>query len=452
MTEHMPGITERLYSLYRQYSLITTDSRKIPPGSIFFALKGEHFDGNRFADQALDQGAAIAVVDDPALQGDPRYFFVDDVLQSLQQLAIQHRKQLKIPVIGITGSNGKTTTKELIHHVLSGRYRTLSTQGNLNNHIGVPLTLLSIRGETEMAVVEMGANHPGEIAFLCEIAKPTHGLITTIGRAHLEGFGGFDGVVRAKTELYTFLRNHSGEVFLNTEDPLLAGYAGGIPSITYGLNPRAGIRLQSHPGTAGTSGRIIPRITPAAAGKLIMEITFPDGQKKTVESALFGSYNSLNILAAACAGFHFGVPITEIIKTIHAYTPANNRSQVHQSPRNLLVLDAYNANPSSMSAALQDFNHVFTSGKIVVLGDMLELGRETDEEHLGILKLLESLDLDSVFLVGPVFSRLNTNRGWMAFENSGDASRWFSKNPVENSTILLKGSRGIRLEEIVPCL
>ncbi|NQV02247.1 MAG: UDP-N-acetylmuramoyl-tripeptide--D-alanyl-D-alanine ligase [Bacteroidia bacterium] len=441
MATNIPNTTEKLYKLYQQFLVITTDSRQISLRSIFFALKGENFDGNRFAAQALEEGAAIAVVDDPAIVKDRRYILVDDVLQSLQQLASHHRQQLNIPVIGITGSNGKTTTKELVHAVLSTQYRTVSTSGNLNNHIGVPLTLLSINLETEIAVIEMGANHPGEIAFLCEMARPTHGLITNIGKAHLEGFGGFEGVVRAKTELFEFLKTHNGEVFINSADPLLMQYAAGLPAITYGLIPDAGTSCKI------VSGKILPD-----SGKLAVEITFPDDQKQLVRSGLFGSYNSLNLQAAACVGFRFAVPVSEISKAIERYAPANNRSQLHQTSRNLLVIDAYNANPSSMTTALKDFDNAFQSEKIVILGDMLELGSEAEKEHLGILEMLENLNIQRIFLVGPVFSKLNINQEWTSFEDSQKAIEWFTTNPIEHANILLKGSRGIRLEEIVEWL
>lgn len=432
---------EKLYSLYREYPVITTDSRNIPPRSIFFALKGDHFDGNQFAAGALEQGAAIAVVDDPDLAKDNRFMLTENVLQSLQELASFHRKRFAVPVVGITGSNGKTTTKELVHAVLSRKYHTLATQGNLNNHIGVPLTLLSVREDTEIAVIEMGANHPGEIAFLSDLARPTHGLITNIGRAHLEGFGGFDGVVRAKTELYTFLRNHHGKSFLNIDDALLTEHAHGIHAITYGLSR-----------SAGTSGKIIPGEGMGEQGRVNLELHFPHGGRQTVSSSMFGSYNALNMIAAAAVGYHFEVPLHEIAGAISHYTPANSRSQILQTPKNLLLLDAYNANPSSMAAALMDFDRSFNPVKAVILGDMLELGREADVEHLGILKLLETLSIDSVMLVGPVFKRLNFNREWLTFESSPDARNWIEAHPVTNANILLKGSRGIRLEEIVRSL
>lgn len=441
MTSSIPIPTEKLYTLYQQYPAITTDSRKIPPGSIFFALKGEHFDGNRFAVQALERGAAFAVVDDPVVVTDHRFVLVSHVEESLQQLAAYHRRQLMLPVIGITGSNGKTTTKELVHAVLTKKYRTVATQGNLNNHIGVPLTLLSISEDTEIAVIEMGANHSGEIAFLCELSRPTHGLITNIGKAHLEGFGDYEGIISAKTELYTFLRNHKGKVFLNAADPLLADHITGLSTITYGLVPEA-----------GTSGKIIRKKNLPETGNTGVEITFPDDQKYEVISSLFGSFNAINLLAAAAVGYHFNVPPVDIATSLESYIPANNRSQIYRSSRNLLVLDAYNANPSSMSAALQDFDRSFRDNKIVILGDMLELGKESEEEHLAILGILENLNFNKVFLIGPIFSKLNKTPDWISFKNSQEGTEWLAEHLIEHATILLKGSRGMHLEEIVPIL
>lgn len=436
MATNIPVTTEKLYQLIRKFPVVTTDSRKIPARSMFFALKGENFDGNRFAGQALEQGAAIAIVDDPAVVKDHRYMVVDDVLRSLQQLARFHRNRMNIPVIGITGSNGKTTTKELIHAVLSRKYQTLATHGNLNNHIGVPLTLLSITTNTQIAVVEMGANHVGEIAFLCELARPTHGLITNIGRAHLEGFGGFDGVILAKTELYSYFRRHGGEVFLNLGDPLLTEHARKLNLYTYGLIPSASVSGTPEPGS----------------DRVAVKINFPNGRSQLIRSSLFGSYNNLNMVAAACVGSSFGISIASITRAIESYTPDNNRSQLFQTARNLLVLDAYNANPSSMTIALKDFDQAFPENKIVILGDMLELGSETEQDHRQILKLLESLDLKRVFLVGPVFSQLNTRKRWRTFATSDMAMEWFNSHPVKKANILLKGSRGIQLEKIVEYL
>jgi len=427
---------ENLYRIFQKHPVITTDSRKVSPESIFFALKGENFNGNKFADNALQEGAAYVVVDEPASGKDDRYLLTDDVLSTLQELAQYHREKLAIPIIAITGSNGKTTTKELIHATLSQKYRTYSTSGNLNNHIGVPLTLLSIQPDTEIAVVEMGANHSGEIAFLCNMAKPTHGLITNIGKAHLEGFGSLEGVVHAKTELYDFLRKGDGTVFINAEDSLLMDHAEGLTKIKYGFNPEAAV-----------SGNVIP-----GSDYLELELTIKNQKSQLISSSLFGKYNELNILAAASVGDYFDIPANMIASAMNTYRPDNNRSQIKQTEQNLLILDAYNANPSSMSLVLKEFMGTIGSRKMAILGDMLEVGATADEEHQKILILLEELDLSQVILVGPVFSQLNTNPDWQCFETSELAKEWILRNNIENTTILLKGSRAIRLEKIVECL
>lgn len=427
---------ENLYRIFQKHPVITTDSRKVSPESIFFALKGENFNGNRFADNALQEGAAYVVVDEPASGKDDRYLLTKDVLSTLQELAQYHREKLAIPIIAITGSNGKTTTKELIHATLSQNYRTYSTSGNLNNHIGVPLTLLSIQPDTEIAVVEMGANHSGEIAFLCNMARPTHGLITNIGKAHLEGFGSLEGVVHAKTELYDFLRKGDGTVFINIEDSLLMDHADGLTKITYGFNPEARV-----------SGKVIP-----GSDYLELELIINNPISQLINSNLFGMYNALNILAAASVGDYFDIPANMIASAMNAYRPDNNRSQIKKTERNLLILDAYNANPSSMSLVLKEFTGTIGSRKMAILGDMLEIGANADEEHQKILILLEELDFSQVILVGPVFSQLNTNPDWKCFETSELAKEWILRNTIENKTILLKGSRAIRLEEIVESL
>ena len=429
-------MVENLYRIFQKHPVITTDSRKVSPESIFFALKGENFNGNRFADNALQEGAAYVVVDEPASGKDDRYLLTKDVLSTLQELAQYHREKLAIPIIAITGSNGKTTTKELIHATLSQNYRTYSTSGNLNNHIGVPLTLLSIQPDTEIAVVEMGANHSGEIAFLCNMARPTHGLITNIGKAHLEGFGNLEGVVHAKTELYDFLRKGDGTVFINAADSLLMDHAEDLTKITYGFNPEADI-----------SGNVIP-----GSDYLELELTIKNQKSQLISSNLFGRYNALNILAAASVGDYFDIPANMIALAMSEYRPDNNRSQIKQTERNLLILDSYNANPSSMSLVLKEFTGTIGSRKMAILGDMLEVGANADEEHQKILILLEELDFSQVILVGPVFSQLNTNPDWKCFETSELAKEWLSTNHIESTTILLKGSRAIRLEEIVECL
>jgi len=427
---------DRLYRIFLQYPVITTDSRRVPPNSIFFALKGSTFNGNLFAGKALEQGSAYAVIDEPAHRKNDRYVLVNDVLTTLQELACHHRKQVRIPVVAITGTNGKTTTKELTCAIVSKIYKTVATPGNLNNHIGVPLTLLSIRKDTEMAIIEMGANHPGEITFLCLLARPTHGLITNIGCAHLEGFGTVENIVRTKTELYRFLTRVKGLAFIHAGDPLLMKHAERLKQITYGFSPGADI----------TGSRLKGNET------LNLSIRISGHRKRSVHTRLFGSYNALNVLAAASIGSYFNIPDAEIVSAIEDYIPSNNRSQVLRTKRNLLILDAYNANPGSMTGALQDFNSAFHSKKIAILGDMLELGRETDREHRLILDLLHDLNFSNVFLVGPVFSRLNHHPHWISFQTSVEAKEWFANHPVGNANVLLKGSRGTRLEEIIESL
>ena len=426
---------ENLYSLFLQHPEISTDSRHIPKDALFFGLKGDHFDGNEFAEYALDKGASLAIIDDTRYRLDNRYILVENVLASLQQLANHHRNQFRIPVLAITGTNGKTTTKELIHAVLSKKYQTLATTGNLNNHIGVPLTLLKLKPDTEIAIVEMGANHPGEIELLCRIAEPTHGIITNIGKAHLEGFGGFEGVVRTKTELYRYLKSRHEIVFVNNDNPLLVQYSNGMKVIHYETGKTTDIAEQNHPEDPF----------------LKMEIKI-DEQEFTLSTKLFGRYNAENILAAACIGHFFGIEPEKIKEAIESYQPQNNRSQVLKTRSNLLILDMYNANPSSMEPALQDFAGSTHVRKVLVLGDMLELGSECDKEHQDILELIEKLGFTEVFLVGPVFTRLNTKREWLCFQDSELARMWLDHHRINDAVILLKGSRGIQLEKLIDLL
>lgn len=475
--------TEKLYDIYLDHPVITTDSRNVPEGSLFFALKGERFDGNQYAFQALKQGAAFAIVDDPDLKNFPskkddrttgeissfsgldkgnqlrtRLLLVPDVLKTLQQLAIHHRRQLDLPVIAITGSNGKTTTKELIHAVLRKKYRTTATEGNFNNHIGVPLTLLRISPETEIAIVEMGANQPGEIAFLCELANPTHGLITNIGKAHLEGFGSLEGVIQTKTELYQYLLQHEGTIFLNTGDPLLVSHCHTEKSIDYCLLEPT-LATENETGKSknamasltrpiqGTTGKIHPGLQPVS-----MELFFSCGHTGKVQSKLFGSYNAINILAAACVGNHFKVPEPQIANALQSYTPSNNRSEIRKTNHNLLILDAYNANPTSMAASVTSFAQAYPANNVVILGDMLELGEAAETEHRKILELISNLNINRIFLVGPIFSRVNPDKQIFTFEQASDAARWFAQNPPHEQNILIKGSRGIQLEQLIPHL
>ncbi|MGE5425306.1 MAG: UDP-N-acetylmuramoyl-tripeptide--D-alanyl-D-alanine ligase [Syntrophothermus sp.] len=426
---------DALYKIFLENPLVITDSRKVVPGCMFFALKGENFNGNQFALNALEKGASCAVVDDPELQGkDDRLIHTADVLETLQQLALHHRKQLNIPVIAITGTNGKTTTKELTQAILQEKFSTIATVGNLNNHIGVPLTLLTITRETEIAIVEMGANHQGEIKMLCNLALPTHGMITNIGKAHLEGFGGYDGVIRAKTELYSFIRETKGIIFINQDDELLNKHAEGIRRITYGTTTEASVR-----GNAITADPMLG-----------MEIVLSSPAR--IQTQLFGAYNATNVLAAACIGRTFGVEDELICKALESYQPVNNRSQVCRTLRNRLFLDAYNANPSSMEQAIRNFAAVPGDRKVYILGDMLELGDESPAEHAQVLNILEEVNAKEVFLVGPVFLEVNRKIEWPGFGDSDLARMWLEHHVISGADILVKGSRGIRMERIVEVL
>lgn len=427
--------TEELYSFFLDHPLITTDSRTVLPGSIFFGLKGEIYDGNRFAAQALAKGAGLAVVDDPETVKGKNYLLVRDSLATLQELAAFHRTCLNANIIAITGSNGKTTTKELLGRMLSTTFRTVSTQGNLNNHIGVPLTILSMNPLTELAVVEMGANHPGEIGALCGIAQPDFGIVTNIGKAHLEGFGSFEGVIRAKSELYEHLRTFGGSAWVNGDDRLLLELSAGISRRTYGSSSRCDCR-----------GKIVTSLP-------FLEISWlHDGMEMKINTKLFGDYNFSNIMAAICAADQLGVSQEKISEAIAGYVPSNNRSQVVETGRNTLILDAYNANPSSMKAALEQFSRLKSEKKMVIAGDMLELGPSGPDEHRTLLEFIAGLGIDKVILVGPVLSGLNTNERFISFEDAGKALKWILEQGIEGFTILLKGSRKIGLESLATAL
>jgi UDP-N-acetylmuramoyl-tripeptide--D-alanyl-D-alanine ligase len=431
----MNGTVASLHELFLKHPAVSTDSRRIPEGCIFFALKGATFNGNLFAPDALQQGAAFAVVDEDLPLQDDRCIRVDDALGMLQQLALYHRNRFTIPVLGITGTNGKTTTKELIREVLNSKFNTLSTQGNLNNHIGVPLTILGLRDETEFAIVEMGANHPGEIAFLCSLARPGFGLITNIGKAHLEGFGSFEGVVSAKTELFRYLQQVGGRVFVNHDNPLLMEHSMGLERTTYGTGEGAGFRAR-----------------PADTGPFTgLEAVHPWPGLR-IPSKLFGSYNFENLLAAVSIGYHFGVNPEAVREAIASYIPANNRSQVKETAKNLLILDSYNANPSSMERALLSFSKADYKNKMIILGDMLELGKESDHEHQKVLILAEQLGFGKAIFVGPVFRRMAGTSGFTAFETSLQAREYLKKIRPACFSILIKGSRGIRLEVVEDAL
>lgn len=430
---------EELYTIFKACRTVSTDTRKLIPGSVFFALKGNQFDGNQFAFDALEKGCCLAVVDDPSLTGDTRLFHVPDCLEALQELAKIHRKQLSIPVIGITGSNGKTTTKELLFATLSKKYKVLSTQGNLNNHIGVPLTLLSV-SDHDIAIIEMGANHVGEIAALCKIADPDHGLITNIGKAHLEGFGSPEGVIKAKTELYDHLEKRKGTVFIDSDNPVLTHAASlrNLNLVYYGSSP-----------SAVCSGNVTGK-----EGTLSVELYFQDKKKSLdINTSLVGDYNLSNILAAACIGSYFNVTIDLIGHAIGDYLPSNNRSQLLKTARNSLVMDAYNANPSSMERSIMNYIEMKTDlPRLIILGDMLELGVYSRNEHQSIVDLLEKNRITAYFLVGPEFCSLRSKNDAQCFQNVEQLIEHFRQNPVVNHSILLKGSRGIKLEKLLEVL
>jgi UDP-N-acetylmuramoyl-tripeptide--D-alanyl-D-alanine ligase len=427
----MKDPVEPVYEKLLPIGEISTDSRVITPGCTFFALKGDNFNGNEFAAAALEKGAAKVVTDEPERAAGERWIVVDNVLETLQSLASFHRRKMAVPVIAVTGTNGKTTTKELLHSVLSKSYSVISTKGNLNNHIGVPLTLLRIRKDTGIAVVEMGANHKGEIAELCRIAEPEYGIITNIGKAHLEGFGGFEGVISAKTELYRFISRSGGTLFVNHDNLLLMDHAGDSRRVTYGTSRSADCtgELLSHD----------PFVTLALQRS---------GEITNISSRLFGAYNFENIMAAACIGRHFGVSDDMIREAIEAYVPTNNRSQVKHGKRNLLILDAYNANPSSMEAALENFAASGYPNKMVILGDMLELGSSSEEEHINLVKLVKRLGFPGVILIGPVLHAIASGYGYLSFSTSAEAAGYLNAHTPDGCTILIKGSRGTRLEVV----
>jgi len=424
---------EELYPIYLEHRIISTDSRQIIPGSLFFALKGDNFDGNKYAGAAVDSGAAYAVIDDAVYAG-TNTLLVDNVLDTLQQLALMHRRKFDIPVIAITGSNGKTTTKELINAVLSRQYKVTATKGNLNNHIGVPLTLLEIADETQLAIVEMGANHQLEIESYCRIAEPTHGLITNIGKAHLGGFGGYEGVIKAKTELYTWLRSTGGTVFVSSDNPLLIEHTAGMKRLLY-----------------GTEKGIFTRGKVKNTSSTLDVDWFTENDTITVQSNLVGKYNFENVMAAICLGVYFSVPDFDIKIAIASYLPSNSRSQAIHTERNFIILDAYNANPTSMQLAIENFRLMEAPHKMLILGDMLELGDESLAEHQEIVNIIDASGFEKIILVGPDFTEAAKGR-FSCFSTSDEALRWLRDQQLTNFTILVKGSRGIKTEKVLDAL
>lgn len=439
---------EQLYQLYLQHPVISTDTRKIATGSLFFALRGDKFDANTFAQQALEAGAAYAIIDNAEYQRNDKCILVGDVLTALQDLARYHRRQLTIPVIGLTGTNGKTTTKELINAVLSQHYKTLATQGNLNNHIGVPLTVLSIDASHQMAVIEMGANHQKEIELLSSISQPTHGLITNVGKGHLEGFGGFEGVKIAKGELYDNLAASGGVTFINSNSQNLMAMQTkrkfATPPVFYG---------------DAIDDLVSAEITENAPLLTLVWTNNSSGESYTVKTQLTGAYNLDNILAAICIGVYLKLPAAEINRGIECYQPKNNRSQIVQTATNTLICDYYNANPSSMQVAIENIGQLQADRKVLILGDMFELGDEAPAEHLNVIKKALDTNVAELIFIGKAFNtaHLSMDHGPSTidskfYETAEEAVAGLKVNPIKNSTILIKGSRGMALERLVELL
>jgi len=422
-----------LYNIFLENPFITTDTRKVKPQALFFALKGENFDGNKYAHDALQKGCLYAIVDDKNVVDGNKYILVNNVLDTLQGLANYHRKQLNIPIIAITGTNGKTTTKELIASVLDKKYQVSYTIGNFNNHIGVPLTLLSMTKDSEIGVVEMGANHPLEIKNLSEIAEPNYGIITNVGKAHIEGFGSFENVIKTKKELYDYIKSTNGLVFYNRRNEILNDIikANKINNISYG-DPDSDVN-----GEALISKQFLK-----------LELTI-DNSRINTDTNLIGNYNLENVLAAATIGKYFNVPIEKIIEAIQEYSPTNNRSQFVETSKNKLILDAYNANPTSVYAALENFANMDIKNKCIVLGDMLELGEESNKEHLDMIEYVKNQDFKHVLLVGEIYSSCNVPKNINQFSDVDELKKWLESNKIANSSVLIKGSRGIQLERIV---
>jgi UDP-N-acetylmuramoyl-tripeptide--D-alanyl-D-alanine ligase len=424
-----------VYNIFLKYPSISTDTRDIKPDSIFFSLKGDNFNGNIFADKAIEKGAIYAIIDESKFKKDSRYILVDNALDNLQQLAIIHRNHLKIPIIGITGTNGKTTTKELINCILSPKYKTLATQGNLNNHIGVPLTVLSITNEHEIAIIEMGANHIGEIGELCRISQPDFGIITNIGKAHLEGFGNLEGVIKTKNDLYLEVAKKNGKLFVNADNPILNNLSENIDRICYGKSS-----------TNYCYGNLKKQ------NAFINIEYYCDSNYDLINTQLVGFYNFENILAAITIGCYFKIEKQFIKKALENYLPTNSRSQIVKSKTNTIILDAYNANPSSLEASIKNFAEIVADNKILMIGDMLELGEYSEVEHRNILHIIEMLNFNNVILVGPQFSSVCEKKDWLCFKNSMLAKDRLILNPIKNAYVLIKGSRGIKMEVVLESL
>ena len=421
---------EELYSIYLEHQSIETDTRKIKHGDIFFALKGPNFNGNNYVEEAFKQGASYCLCDEMSAITDGRILYVENVLNTLQQLAKHHRLQFNIPFIAITGSNGKTTTKELVHEVLSTNYKCYTTKGNLNNHIGIPLTILSIKKDAEIAVIEMGANHLKEIEGYCLYAMPTHALITNCGKAHLEGFGGEEGVKKGKGELFEYILKTDGTVFLNNDYDYLEKMSTAIKNkITYGSVEAAYLGI-------------------AKEGEHLLEVEIVKGADiNVIKTQLAGNYNLPNVMAAVCIGKYFGVPDDKIKNALEAYVPTNSRSQIIKKETNTILLDAYNANPSSMKVAIENFALMDGENKIVILGGMMELGNESMNEHAAIIDLLSKYKWMQVVVAGKDF--INLPSSILHFNDATEIAGWFKKQQFKNATILIKGSRSMAMEKVL---
>ena len=420
---------EDIYKIYQRHPSIQTDTRKLQEDDFFFALKGPNFNGNQFAKQALDSGSAYVVADEPVGFDSEKIIYVNDVLETLQQLAKYHREQFSIPFIAITGSNGKTTTKELLHEVLATTYKTYTTKGNLNNHIGIPLTILKIKPDAEMAVIEMGANHLHEIAGYCEYTKPTHGLITNIGKAHLEGFGGEEGVKKGKGELFEYLKNHEGIIFVNTDDAAVYDLGRSLKNVVfYGSK------------SENAKGEIVKNDP-------FIQVKIDNKSFFTIQTNLVGAYNLPNVLAAVCVGKYFKIKDQKIKSAIQNYQPSNSRSQLIQRGSNSIILDAYNANPGSMKAAIENFAKMKGDKKVLLLGSMMELGAESNKEHAAIISLIDQHQWNSVVLVGKNFGEIKND--YIYFENADQAKDWLKDQHFENAQLLIKGSRSMQMEKVL---
>lgn len=425
-----------LYKIFLNCRKVITDSRNAEHNSLFFALKGENFDGNKYAKSALEKGCSYVVIDNPDFALNDKFILVNNVLETLQQLGHYHRKQLNIPIIAITGTNGKTTTKELVAAVLTKKYKISYTQGNFNNHIGVPLTLLEMDKDTEIGVVEMGANHMGEIKELCKIAEPDLGIITNIGKAHLEGFGSFKNIIKAKSELYEYIKSKNGTIFYNSNNSILQDLNKKLNtnSVKFGSND------------SSVHGGILP------TDKFLRLKINIGNYNSILKTQLIGDYNKENIETAASIGFYYGIKPELIISAIESYTPKNNRSQFLKTQDNELFLDAYNANPTSVEASVRNFMSLKIENKYIILGDMLELGAESGAEHERIIELLAGFSAEKVLLVGKIYCSLEINKDYLQFQDVNELKVWLSKNKITDSNILIKGSRGIKLEKLIELL